>query len=129
MQDDEHSTFIIRGSLVQMPAPGKLNVLKNAVLGVRQGKVLLLEENQPGLEDLDERCRQALADTGIDSRTVRTITLQVVTDPLPRSTCPLLHLDDRNTELHTRPKCEVQFQKCVLAESARIWWEKLSKKA
>ena len=70
-------TAIFVGNLVQIPSCGKLNVLKNAVVGVKDGKVLVVEENEPGSSTLDPRCIEALSREGINPKMARIVTLQV----------------------------------------------------
>lgn len=70
-------TSVFVGNLVQIPSFGKLNVLKDVVVGVKDGKIAVLEENSPGSETLDARCREALSEKGIDSETAHVVRLQV----------------------------------------------------
>lgn len=68
---------IFVGNLVQIPLCGKLNVLKNAVVGVKDGKIVVVEENEPGSSTLDQRCREALSREGIEPEKAELIRLQV----------------------------------------------------
>ena len=70
-------SLIVKGNLVQISSFGKLNVLKDAILGFLEGKIVLVEENEPGSDELDMRCREALQKQGIDPKTVNTIVLKV----------------------------------------------------
>lgn len=67
---------IFVGNLVQIPLCGKLNVLKNAVVGVKDGKIVVVEENEPGSSTLDQRCREALSREGIEPEKAELIRLQ-----------------------------------------------------
>lgn len=69
--------FIIRGNLVQIPSLGKLNVLKDAVIGVKEGKVVVVEEAEPGSQNIDKRCQEELSRAGIASDATSIIKLPV----------------------------------------------------
>lgn len=68
---------IMKGNLVQMPAFGKLNVLKDAVLGIKGGRIVVVEENEPGRSGLDSRCKAALSKAGINPQATTVTSLRV----------------------------------------------------
>ncbi len=68
---------IFVGNLVQIPSFGKLNVLKDVVVGVKDGKILVVEENNPASSSFGIRCLEALKKEGIDPKLAKIIRLKV----------------------------------------------------
>lgn len=70
-------SLIVRGHLVEIPSFGKLNILKDAVIGVKDGVIVVFAENQAAISHLDTSCKDILSKAGLDPDNTEIVNLKV----------------------------------------------------